>query len=90
LRGDLLSPDWRRQLLRFVPAGMGTDDYGLGVGEGRMGTQEVWGHFGASPGFLTSLEHLPAKAITVAVFCSGDADLRLTTKLLVDAALKAG
>jgi D-alanyl-D-alanine carboxypeptidase len=90
LRGELLSPDWRRQMLRFVPASMGTDAYGLGVGKGQMGTAEVWGHLGGGPGFLTSVSHLPAKAITVAVFSSGDADLSLVTKLLADAALKAG
>jgi D-alanyl-D-alanine carboxypeptidase len=90
LRGELLSPDWRRQMLKFVPAGMGFDGYGLGVGKGQMGTGEVWFHVGAGPQFVTSVSYLPAKAITIAVFSSGDADLYLATKLLADAALKAG
>ena len=34
LRGDLLSPDWRRQLLQFVPATWGSDGYGLGRRQG--------------------------------------------------------
>ena len=51
LRGELLSPDWRRQLLRFVPAGGGLDGYGLGVGKGQTPTgKEVWGHSGAALG----------------------------------------
>ena len=54
-----------------------------------MGTEEVWFHFGAGPEFVTSVSHVPAKKITVAVLSSGDADLYLATKLLTDAALEA-
>ena len=89
LRGELLSPDSRRQLLQFVPAGEGYDGYGLGVGKGQTGTEEVWCHVGAGPGFVTVVSHVPAKKITVAVLSSGDADLRLLTTLLTDAALEA-
>jgi hypothetical protein len=49
----------------------------------------VWGHFGAGPGFVTVVSHLPAKEITVAALSSGDADLGLLTQLLADAALQA-
>jgi hypothetical protein len=52
-------------------------------------TREVWGHFGAGPGFVTVVSHLPAENITVAVLSSGDADLRLLTELLTEAALEA-
>jgi CubicO group peptidase (beta-lactamase class C family) len=84
-------PDWRRQLLRFVPATDAYDGYGLGVGKGQLSTgEDVWGHFGAGPGFVTSVSHLPAKAITVAVLSSGDADLGSLTQLLANAALEAG
>lgn len=89
LHGELLSPDSRRELLQFVPASDGFDGYGLGVGKGQMGTEEVWFHVGAGPGFVTSVSHVPAKAITVAVLSSGDADVYLATKLLTDAALEA-
>jgi D-alanyl-D-alanine carboxypeptidase len=90
-RGELLAPDWRRQLLHFVPARMGAyDGYGLGVGRGHMGTEEVWGHVGEGPEFVTSVSYLPAKQITVAVLSSGDADLSLLTRLLVNTALEAG
>ena len=89
LRGELLSPDSRRELLQFVPAGEGFDGYGLGVGKGQMGTEEVWFHPGAGPEFVTSVSHVPTKQITVAVLSSGDGDLYLATKLLTDAALEA-
>jgi D-alanyl-D-alanine carboxypeptidase len=88
LRGDLLSPDWRRQLLRFVPATDGYDGYGLGVGKGQLSNgDEVWGHFGAGPGFVTSVSHVPATAITVAVLSSGDANLGSITEMLANATL---
>jgi D-alanyl-D-alanine carboxypeptidase len=91
LRGDLLSPASRRQLLRFVPAGEGYEGYGLGVGKGQLSRgEEVWGHFGAGPGFVTVVTHLPAKAITVAVLSSGDANIGSLTSLLADAALGTG
>jgi D-alanyl-D-alanine carboxypeptidase len=89
LRGELLSPDSRRQLLRFVPASEGYVGYGLGVGKGQTGTEEVWFHFGAGPGFVTVVSHVPAKEITVAALSSGDADLRLLTTSLTEAALEA-
>jgi CubicO group peptidase (beta-lactamase class C family) len=89
LHGELLSPDSRRQLLRFVPASEGYVGYGLGVGKGQTGTEEEWFHFGAGPGFVTVAGHLPAKQITVAALSSGDADLRLLTTLLTEAALEA-
>jgi D-alanyl-D-alanine carboxypeptidase len=88
LRGELLSRDSRRQLLRFVPASEGFDSYGLGVAKSQIGTEEVWFNVGAGPEFTTSIAYLPAKAITVAVLSSGDVDVRLLTKLLADAALE--
>jgi D-alanyl-D-alanine carboxypeptidase len=89
LRGELLSRDSRRQLLRFVPAAEGYERYGLGVAEGQIATGEVWGHFGGGPGFITVVSHLPAKEITVAALSSGDADLGLLAQLLADAALRS-
>jgi D-alanyl-D-alanine carboxypeptidase len=88
LRGELLSPDWRRELLEFVPAAERYDGYGLGVAKGQAGTEEVWFHDGAGPEFVTGVSHLPAKEVTVAVLSSGDADLRLLTTLLTDTALE--
>ena len=90
LRGELLSAEWRRELLEFVPAGDGYDGYGLGVGKGQTGTDETWYHIGAGPEFVTVVSHVPAEKITVAVLSSGDVDLRLLTTLLADAALEAG
>ncbi len=90
LRGDLISPDSRRQLLDFVPAAEGFVGYGLGVGKGQAGVDDVWFHPGGGPGFVTSVAHVPAKKITVAVLSSGDADLRLLSTLLVDEALAGG
>jgi D-alanyl-D-alanine carboxypeptidase len=90
LRGGLLTPDARRQLLRSVPA-KGYDSYGLGVGKGEASTgEEVWGHFGTGPGFATGVSHLPGREITVAVLSSGDADVGSLTRMLTNAALEAG
>ena len=89
LRGELLAPDWRRQLLRFVPASEGYDGYGLGVGKGQSPTgEEVWGHFGAGPEFGTGVFHFRAKAVTVALFVSGSANPYPVAELLADAALE--
>jgi hypothetical protein len=52
-------------------------------------SEEVCGHFGAGP-FATSVSHLPAKKITVAVLSSGDADLGTLTKMLANPALDDG
>jgi D-alanyl-D-alanine carboxypeptidase len=91
LRDHLLSPDSRRQLLRFVPATDGLEGYGLGVGKGETSTgTEAWGHFGTGPGFTTSVWYLPAKALTVAVLSSGEANLGSLTELLANTALDAG
>jgi D-alanyl-D-alanine carboxypeptidase len=90
LRGELLSPDARRQLLRFRPAEF-YDSYGLGVGTAQLSDgEEGWGAFGAGPGFVTSVLHLPAKAITVAVLSSGEVKLDSITELLANAALDRG
>ena len=87
LGGDLLSPSSRDELLDFVPA-EGYDEYGLGVGKGQTSTgEEVWGHFGQGPGFVTGVVHMPAKDVTVAVLSSGDGDLLSVAQLLADAAL---
>jgi D-alanyl-D-alanine carboxypeptidase len=89
LRGELLSPDWRRQLLRFVPADEVYDGYGLGVGKGQTATgKQAWGHFGAGPQFNTGAIHFPEKAITVAVLTSGDADPGHVAEQLANAALE--
>ena len=93
LRGELLSSDWRRQLLRFVPTSGATpyDGYGLGVGKRQTSTaEEQWGHVGLGPGFVTSVSHLPAKEITVVVLSSGDADLHSLTEFLTNTALEGG
>jgi D-alanyl-D-alanine carboxypeptidase len=91
LRGELLAPDWRRQLLRFVPAPEGYDGYGLGVGKGETSTgEEAWGHFGAGPGFSTFVLHLPKKGFTVAVLSSGEANIGSLGELFAKAALEAG
>jgi CubicO group peptidase (beta-lactamase class C family) len=88
LRGELLSRDAPGELLRFVPAAGGYDGYGLGVAKAQTFTgKEAWGHFGAGPGFATSVWHLPAQAITVAVLSSGDANLGSLTEMLANAAL---
>jgi D-alanyl-D-alanine carboxypeptidase len=88
LRGDLLAPNWRRPLLRFVPASYGPyEGYGLGVGKVMLGGDEAWGHGGLGPRFRTSVVHLPGRAMTVAVLCSGEAELGSLTELLADAAV---
>jgi CubicO group peptidase (beta-lactamase class C family) len=90
LRGDLLAPDSRRQLLRFVPA-TDYDGYGLGVGKVETSTgEEAWGHFGAGPGFSTFVLHLPKKGFTVAVLSSGEANIGSLGELFAKAALEAG
>ena len=89
LRGELLPADWRRQLLRFVPAGEGYDGYGLGVGKGQTPTgEQVWGHFGAGPGFETCAFHFPSSAITVVVLTSGGGNPGPVAELLANAALE--
>jgi CubicO group peptidase (beta-lactamase class C family) len=91
LRGDLLRPESRRQLLNFVPADGDLEGYGLGVGKSDIQTgKDAWGHFGAGPGFLTIVLHIPADEITVAVLSSGDANLYSIANMLVDAALEPG
>jgi hypothetical protein len=72
-----------------VPATGGYYGYGLGVAKGQIPLGEVRGHFGAGPGFVTVVSHVHAKEITVAALSSGDADLRLLTVLLAEAALEA-
>jgi D-alanyl-D-alanine carboxypeptidase len=89
LRGELLSPEWRRQLLRFVPAGEIYDGYGLGVGKGESPTgEEVWAHFGAGPQFDTGVFHFRAKAVTVAVLISGGGNPYSVAELLANTALE--
>ena len=89
LRGELLSPDWRRQLLRFVPAGEDYDGYGLGVGKGQTPTgEQVWGHLGAGRGFDTCAFHFPARAITVVVLTSAGGNPGPVAELLANAALE--
>jgi D-alanyl-D-alanine carboxypeptidase len=91
MAGDLLSRDSRRELLRFVPADERIDGYGLGVAKSQSPTgDEEWGAFGAGPGFLTSVWHLPARGITVALLSSGEVNLYSIAHMLVDTALEGG
>jgi D-alanyl-D-alanine carboxypeptidase len=89
LGGELLTPNWRRQLLETVPASGGYDGYGLGVAKGKIGLDDAWGAFGFGPEFITVVIHTPAKDITVAALSSGDIDIRLLATLLADTALEA-
>jgi hypothetical protein len=76
--------------LRSGPATEAYDGYGLGVGKAETSPgEEVWRHFGAGP-FATSVSHLPAKKITIAVLSSGDADLGSLTKMPANTALDDG
>ena len=89
LRGELLAPEWRRQLLQFVPSDEGYDGYGLGVGKGQTPTgEEGWGHVGAGPGFETAAIHFPARAITVAMLASGGSNPFPIAEQLANAALE--
>jgi D-alanyl-D-alanine carboxypeptidase len=91
LRGDLLSRDARRQVLRSVGAGEIYDRYGLGVGEVHSPTEpDRWGQVGEGPGFRSSVWYFPARAITVAVLASGQGNVSQATDLLADTALESG
>jgi len=89
LRGDLLSRDARRQVLRSVGAGEIYDRYGLGVAEVHSPAEpDRWGLFGEGPGFVSSVWYFPARAITVAVLSSGQGNVSQVTDLLADTALE--
>lgn len=91
LRGDLLSRDERRQVLRSVGAGEVYDRYGLGVGEILSPTgQEQWGQADEGPGFVGGVWYYPARAITVAVLSSGEGNVTQVSDLLADTALESG
>jgi D-alanyl-D-alanine carboxypeptidase len=91
LRGDLLSRDARRQVLRSVGAAEVYDRYGLGVGEVRSSTgRDERGQVGEGPGFVGAVWYYPARAITVAVLSNGQGNVSQVTDLLADAALERG
>jgi CubicO group peptidase (beta-lactamase class C family) len=84
LRGPLLTPAGRRDLLRFVAAdNYAYVRYGLGIGEAfsnRMAAP-VWAVFGATAGFGATLLHDPARHITVVVLANRDESTGLTAQI---------
>ena len=92
LRGDLLSRDARREVLRSVGAAEVYDRYGLGVGEVRSPTgQDEKGQLSEGPGFVGAVWYYPARAITVAVLSNGQGNVSQVIDLLADhAALESG
>jgi D-alanyl-D-alanine carboxypeptidase len=91
LRGDLLSRDARRQMLRSVGAAEVYDRYGLGVGEVLSPTgQDERGQVSEGPGFVGAVWYYPARAITVAVLSNGQGNVSQVIDLLADAALERG
>lgn len=69
-RGDVLSPEMRRQMTELVPAAgniPGESGAGLGIrGYGYLGRQQ-WGHSGGSPLGSSLMLYDPSTGITVAV-----------------------
>jgi D-alanyl-D-alanine carboxypeptidase len=84
LRGPLLTPAGRRDLLRFVAAdNYAYVRYGLGIGEAfsnRMAAP-VWAVFGATAGFGATLLHDPVRHITVVVLANRDESTGLTAQI---------
>lgn len=91
LRGELLSRDARRQVLRSVGAAEVYDRYGLGVGEVRSPTgEDERGQVSEGPGFVGAVWYFPGRAITVAVLSNGQGNVSQVSDLLADAALARG
>jgi D-alanyl-D-alanine carboxypeptidase len=84
LRGSLLTPAGRHDLLGFVPAdNVPYIRYGLGIGETfskRLATN-VWSVFGATAGFGATLMHDPGRHITVVVLANQDEATPLTSEI---------
>jgi D-alanyl-D-alanine carboxypeptidase len=84
LRGPLLTPAGRRDLLAFVPAdNLAYIRYGLGIGEGfsnRMSTN-VWAALGGTSGFGATLVHHPERHITVVVLSNQDESTQFTVQI---------
>lgn len=82
LRGDLLGRAARQQMTTFQDT-RGAPEYrayALGMGQTLMNGLRgpVWIAEGSAPGFGSTLAHLPADGITVAVLANRDGSLRLT------------
>jgi CubicO group peptidase (beta-lactamase class C family) len=82
LRGELLGRAARQQMTNFqdTGGGPGYGSYALGMGQiyaNRL-SGLVWAALGNSPGFGSTLAHLPAKGITVAVLANRDDSMPLT------------
>jgi D-alanyl-D-alanine carboxypeptidase len=82
LRGDLLGRAARQQMTTFQDTGGAPEyrAYALGMGQTLMNGLRgpVWIAEGSAPGFGSTLAHLPADGITVAVLANRDGSLRLT------------
>jgi D-alanyl-D-alanine carboxypeptidase len=82
LRGELLGRGARQQMTNFrdTGGGPGYRSYALGMGQIYMNglPGPVWAAFGSAAGFGSTLAHLPAKGITVAVLANRDDSTRLT------------
>ncbi|MDQ4026256.1 MAG: beta-lactamase family protein [Actinomycetota bacterium] len=85
LRGELLGRAAREQMTNFQDTG-GAPEYpswafGMGRALWSRLSGPVWVAFGATPGFGSTLAHLPANGITVAVLANRDDSTRLTAAI---------
>jgi D-alanyl-D-alanine carboxypeptidase len=85
LRRELLGPAAREQMTNFEDTGGAPEypAYAFGVGRNRWSglSGPVWVAYGSTPGFGSTLAHLPAKGITVAVLANRDDSTRLTAAI---------
>ena len=82
LRGELLGRAARQQMTNFQDTGGGPEyeSYALGLGEvyaSRL-SGRVWAATGSTAGFGSTLAHLPAKGITVAVLANREESMLIT------------
>jgi D-alanyl-D-alanine carboxypeptidase len=82
LRGDLLGRAAREQMTNFQDTGGAPEypSYAFGIGRTLWSrvSGPVWVAFGSTAGFGSTLAHLPAEGITVAVLANRDDSTRLT------------
>lgn len=84
LRGSLLTPASRRQMLTTVHADqISYSSYGLGIGQGfspRL-SRNLWAVYGAQAGFGGVLIYLPGSKITVVVLANRDGATHFTADI---------
>lgn len=74
--GDVLKPEWRKQMQTGVPSKTGPgDEYGLGLMKETLTAGVGYGHEGWFPGYLTQMITFPEHRISVAIQINTD-DMR--------------